>query len=130
MCDGELRFILPTEASGEGSLSDALIALNNAHAEELSWLDPDKLSHLVNEAFLARRAGDLDAFLLAFDQGADYNSPNFLWFRSRYQRFIYVDRIVVEPSARGRGHARRASTRIFSSTLFGWDMSGSSVKLI
>ena len=113
MCDSELRFILPAEASGEGFLSDALIALNNAHAEELSWLDPDKLSHLVNEAFLARRAGNLDAFLLAFDQGADYNSPNFLWFRSRYQRFIYVDRIVVEPSARGRGHARRLYQDLF-----------------
>ena len=113
MGDGELRFILPAEASGEGSLSDALIALNNAHAEELSWLDPDKLSHLVSEAFLARRAGDLDAFLLAFDQGADYDSPNFLWFHSRYHRFVYVDRIVVAPSARGRGHARRLYQDLF-----------------
>ena len=49
--------------------------------------------------------GSLDAFLLAFDQSAQYDSPNFLWFRSRYPRFVYVDRIVVVSSARGRGPA-------------------------
>jgi hypothetical protein len=26
---------------------------------------------------------------------ARYDSPNYLWFRNRYQRFVYVDRIVV-----------------------------------
>jgi uncharacterized protein len=57
-------------------------------------------------AFLARRIGDLDAFLLAFDQDAPYDSPNFLWFRARHARFIYVDRIVVAAAARGRGYAR------------------------
>jgi uncharacterized protein len=48
----------------------------------------------------------LDAFLLAFDQDAPYDSPNFLWFRARYPRFVYIDRIAVTPSARGRGLAR------------------------
>ena len=43
----------------------------------------------------------------AFDETADYDSPNYLWFRARYPRFVYVDRIVVAPAARGRGHARR-----------------------
>ena len=44
--------------------------------------------------------------LLAFDQGASYDSPNFMWFRRRYTRFVYVDRVVVSPSMRGRGYAR------------------------
>jgi predicted GNAT superfamily acetyltransferase len=29
-----------------------------------------------------------------------------LWFRNRFDRFLYVDRIVVDPAARGRGVAR------------------------
>lgn len=65
------------------------------------------------QAFLARRIGDLDAFLLAFDQNADYDSPNFLWFRDRYPRFVYVDRIVVAGSARGSGCARRLYQELF-----------------
>lgn len=101
--------ILPMTAAVE----PAILALNNAHAAELSWLEPERLSFLVGEAFLARRIGAVDAFLLTFDQDAAYDSPNFLWFRQRYPRFVYVDRIAVAPSARGRGLARRLYTHLF-----------------
>jgi predicted GNAT superfamily acetyltransferase len=105
--------IVAAELSNGGPLGIALLELNNAHAQELSWLEPERLEHLVAQAFLARRTGDLDAFLLAFDQDADYDSPNFVWFRSRYPRFVYVDRIVVAASARGRGCARRLYDDLF-----------------
>ena len=85
----------------------AVLALNNAHAAELSWLGPERLAALLGQAFYARQIGAAAAFLLAFDETADYDSPNYLWFRARYPRFVYVDRVVVEPAARGHGHARR-----------------------
>jgi uncharacterized protein len=94
------------------SLGDVL-ALNNAHAQELSYLDGDELRHLVGEAFFARRIGSLDAFIIAFDQGADYRSPNFLWFKQRYPRFVYVDRIAVAGAARGKGLARKCYDGLF-----------------
>ena len=87
-------------------ISAAVLALNNAHAAELSWLEPERLSRLVGQAFSASRVGSLEAFLLAFDQAAAYDSPNFLWFRDRYPRFVYVDRVAVARQARGRGLAR------------------------
>ncbi|WGM39024.1 GNAT family N-acetyltransferase [Caulobacter sp. NIBR1757] len=86
-------------------LAEALLDLNNAHAVELSVLDADRLARLVDEAFVARRFGLADALLIAFDQDADYDSPNFLWFRDRYERFVYVDRVVTAAAARGRGLA-------------------------
>lgn len=91
----------------------AILALNNEHAAELSWLEPERLSYLIGEAFHTRRIGKLEAFLMAFDQDAAYDSPNYLWFRSRYQRFVYVDRVVVANAARGRGHARRLYADLF-----------------
>jgi predicted GNAT superfamily acetyltransferase len=90
-----------------------LLELNNDHAFELSWLEPAEFRHLVAEAFCACAAGDGDAFLIAFDQDAGYDSGNFLWFRQRYPRFVYVDRVVVAPAARGRGLARRLYERLF-----------------
>lgn len=84
----------------------AALALNNAHATELSWLEPDQFSALIGQAFHAARIGSVSAFVIAFDEAADYQSPNYLWFRGRYQKFVYVDRIVVDPAQRGRGHAR------------------------
>jgi predicted GNAT superfamily acetyltransferase len=108
-----LQSVTSAEISPGQRLGKIMLALNNAHARELSWLEPERLEHLVSEAFLARRIGELDAFLLALDQDADYDSPNFLWFRARYPRFVYVDRIVVASSARGRGHARRLYDDLF-----------------
>ena len=102
-----LQPIAAADVTPGKALGNALVALNNTHARELSWLEPERLCHLIGEAFYARRIGDLDAFLLAFDQDANYDSPNFLWFRERYTRFVYVDRIVVAPAARGRGLARQ-----------------------
>ena len=113
MSDREIQPVVPTELSAAEALGKALLALNNAHAQALSWLEPARLEYLVGEAFLARRIGNLDAFLLAFDQDARYDSPNFIWFRARYPRFVYVDRIVVALSARGRGCARRLYGDLF-----------------
>ncbi|RBP12279.1 hypothetical protein DFR50_114109 [Roseiarcus fermentans] len=93
--------------------SSALLALNNAHAEALSRLSADALTGLMASAFLTLRAGDCDAFLIALDQDAGYDSPNFLWFRARFERFVYVDRVAVAPHARGRGLARTLYQALF-----------------
>lgn len=45
------------------------------------------------------------AFLLAMNETADYDSLNFLWFRGRYSRFVYIDRIVVAEGHRRAGLA-------------------------
>jgi predicted GNAT superfamily acetyltransferase len=91
-----------------------ILTLNNDHAEELSLLSAEDLAAMVAGAFHARRVGDADAFLLTFDQDADYSSPNFLWFKARFPRFVYVDRIVVSPKARGRGLARLLYEDLFA----------------
>jgi predicted GNAT superfamily acetyltransferase len=92
----------------------AALALNNAHAVELSLQDEASFAHLVKEAFFARWAAPDAAFLIAFDQDADYRSENFLWFKARLARFVYVDRVVVSPAFRGQGHARRLYAALFA----------------
>ena len=96
------------------SADSPLVLLNNAHAKELSFAGPERLAHLVREAFLACRIGEADALLIAFDQYADYDSPNFLWFGSRLERFVYVDRIIVAPDCRGQGLARKLYEILFA----------------
>ncbi|MDZ7840330.1 MAG: GNAT family N-acetyltransferase [Gammaproteobacteria bacterium] len=55
------------------------------------------------------------AFLLAMDETADYDSLNFLWFRGRYPRFVYIDRIVVAP-----GHRRSGLGGLLYDDLLAW----------
>ena len=91
----------------------AVLALNNAHALQVSVLDEAGLRALLAQAFHAPVIGNVDAFLIALDQTAEYGSPNFAWFRARYPRFAYVDRLVVSPAARGRGLARQMYAGLF-----------------
>lgn len=107
--------ILEIEAIGPGAIGEAspLLDLNNAHAMELSLLDEAGMRALVREACVAARVGEGDAFVLAFDEAADYDSPNFLWFRERFDHFVYVDRICVDPRRRGQGLARRLYEHVF-----------------
>ncbi len=109
--------VLPITAAGVApgaQLGADLLALNTAHEVELSPLTAERLRHLVAQAFVATRIGQAEALLIAFDQAADYDSPNFLWFRARFDRFVYVDRIAVATHARGRGHARRLYADLFA----------------
>jgi hypothetical protein len=92
----------------------AMLALNGASESETSPLDPDALHALCAQAF---HVGLVDegrsAFLIALDQNADYASPNFRWFGARYPRFVYVDRVIVAATARGRGLGRSLYEELF-----------------
>ncbi len=46
-----------------------------------------------------------DALLVALDQDAAYDHPDFAWLAQRFARFVYIDRIVVAAHARDRGLA-------------------------
>jgi uncharacterized protein len=93
---------------------DHMVALNAAHELETSPLDHAALSLMLGEAFhSATENAGRDGFLIAFDQDAAYDSVNFLWFKARFARFVYVDRIIVADHARGRGLARTFYEALF-----------------
>jgi predicted GNAT superfamily acetyltransferase len=84
----------------------AILSLNEASVALLSPLSPQRLAELHTQAALHRvveREGAVIGFLLAFREGADYDSPNYLWFAERYPQFLYADRVVVADAARGHG---------------------------
>ncbi len=85
-----------------------ILELNQAHLTETSTLDPALLRELLAQAFhVGLRDRGRHAFLIALDQDATSRSPNFHWFRSRYERFVYIDRVIVTPGQRGQGVARK-----------------------
>jgi predicted GNAT superfamily acetyltransferase len=91
-----------------------MLALNNAHATELGPLTAESLHRLVGMAMRVRIAGTMDGFLIALDESAPYDSPNFLWFKARFARFAYIDRVVIAEAARGRGLARQLYEDLFA----------------
>jgi predicted GNAT superfamily acetyltransferase len=97
----------------------AMLALNQAHVTETSSLDMASMQALIDAAFYMATCerGGKDAFLLAVDQDADYSSPNFLWFRARYPRFVYIDRVIVAERQRQKGWARRFYAGLFEAAV-------------
>jgi predicted GNAT superfamily acetyltransferase len=94
----------------------ALTALNNHHARETSLLSEEQFAAMTRMAFYARGFGPAStpaALLIAFDQQAPYENPNFQFFRDRHQRFVYVDRLITASHARRRGLARRLYDDLF-----------------
>ena len=89
-------------------------ALNTVHEVELSPLTEAATARLAGKAFAARVADPEAAFLFAFDQDADYDSPNFLWFRQTYDRFVYVDRVAVSDLHRRKGLAGALYDALFT----------------
>jgi predicted GNAT superfamily acetyltransferase len=69
----------------------AILALNEAFVAVLSPLDAGRLAQLHEQAAVhrvAERDGRIEAFLLAFREGADYDGTNYRWFAQRYARFL------------------------------------------
>lgn len=98
-----------------GLARDRLLALNNAHAVELSEVGMPAFERLIARACYARGYGEPAAFLIAFDETAgDGIGPNYAWFKARYPRFVYIDRVVVDGAARGRGLASRLYEDLFA----------------
>ena len=83
-----------------------ILALNEGSVRFLSPLSAERLASLHDEAVYHRvldADGRIAAFLMAFREGAAYDSPNYRWFVARYAKFLYIDRVVVSASMQGRG---------------------------
>ena len=99
----------PTIRDVEARDLDRVLAINSAAVPNMNALDVHALRHFA-ETSPWFRVAELDdtvaAFLIALRPGAGYDSVNYQWFEQRYPDFVYVDRVAVDASARGRGLGR------------------------
>jgi uncharacterized protein len=85
-----------------------VLRLNTEWVHFTSHLDADALARLHAQSPYHRVVesdGRVVAFLLAMREGGDYASLNYRWFDDRGGAFLYVDRVIVDTSAQGRGVA-------------------------
>lgn len=89
---------------------EAVLAMNEAAVPHVSSLTPQDLRVFLDTAAYFKVATDAEdqpiGFLIGLDPDTDYDSPNFGWFCSHYDRFAYIDRIAVDSRARKQGIAK------------------------
>lgn len=83
--------------------NDAVPAVNAHQAASLS-----ALVTLAENAVVIEVDSVVAGFLLLLDgPGRPYDSMNYAWFSQRYERFFYVDRIVIGAAFRGQRLGRK-----------------------
>jgi predicted GNAT superfamily acetyltransferase len=76
--------------------------------------DMERLLGLSSLALVATDGADaVRGFVLAVDPGSAYDSENYRFFEDRGRPHVYVDRIVVDPQARGSGVGRLLYDAVF-----------------
>lgn len=88
---------------------DAILAMNNAAGSGILPMNQTQIQYFWRSADYFRVAESdncLVGFLIALSQDAEYESSNFNWFKQRYEKFVYVDRIVIAKGQRSAGIGR------------------------
>lgn len=88
---------------------DDILAINEKLVRFLAPMDMPKLKEMAAMSELFKVAvvnGKTAAFLLCFREGTAYQSENYKWFCAKYEKFLYVDRIVVQEDYQDMGIGR------------------------
>jgi predicted GNAT superfamily acetyltransferase len=96
---------------------ERILRLNDAEVRQTSTMDVERLASLAGMAAhftVATVDGQFAGFLIALREGAPYDNDNYRWFASRFAKFFYVDRIVVDADFAGRGIGRGLYDDLFA----------------
>ena len=82
----------------------------NQHAlpavSSITLNDMTQLLEMADYFRVIKVKNDIAGFLIALMPGKDYHSLNYKWFEKKYSQFMYVDRIVIDPSFQSGGLGR------------------------
>lgn len=95
---------------------EEILRLNEESVHFLSPLSKEKLEYLDGQAEFHKvvtKKGNILAFLLAFREGADYDSVNYRWFADHYPCFLYIDRLVVDVAKQASGLGKLLYEEVF-----------------
>lgn len=88
---------------------EEVLRMNNLAGPNILKLTLEQVQHFLTVARYFRVATinqEIAGFLIALVPGADYHSPNYVWFSEHYGAFLYIDRVVVSAKFRGAGVGR------------------------
>ncbi len=102
---------------------DAIFAINEAGTPGVHAEPREQLAAITRECCIAL-AAEIDGVVVGFCQvlppRAKYESMNYQWFSSRYDDFVYLDRVAVAPSHRDRGIGGRLYDEVERRTRAAW----------
>lgn len=95
-----------------------VLRVNEENVEVLSPMDEAKLRRFMGYADMLQVVeadGELAAFMIVLREGInEYDSENYRWFSKHYEKFLYIDRIVIDEPFRSMGIGRMMYEAVFA----------------
>ena len=86
----------------------AEILKNNARfVHWLSPLEEAELAALLGLATYTRQIDGGAGALIGYAHDVDYDHKNLAWLRPRFDKFYYIDRVIIAEDAQGKSYGRR-----------------------
>ena len=96
---------------------ERILQLNEESGHFLSPLTNDKLEGMISQSEMLNVIevdGIVEAFILTLREAKEYDSINYLWFSNHYDKFLYIDRVVVSLKMQGGGLGKVLYEHIFN----------------
>jgi predicted GNAT superfamily acetyltransferase len=90
--------------------TDAVLAVNEASLPAVNSIGAAELHALADASVMTLVAVEDEipvGVLICLDHTATYDSRNFAWLKREVGEFLYVDRIALAPSARGKSYGQK-----------------------
>lgn len=84
-----------------------ILKINEEFVHWLSPLDEDRLNWLLERADYARQIDNAQAILMGYPHDVDYpDHKNLNWLSRHLDNYYYIDRIIIDRAAQGKGYGR------------------------
>ncbi len=84
-----------------------ILSMNQHFVHWLSPLDLDGLKALLSVSSYTKQVDEASGVLIGYGHDADYDHKNLQWLRPRFDKFFYIDRVIIAAGSQGRGYARQ-----------------------
>jgi len=87
---------------------EKILRLNQEFVHWLAPMDIAKLKYVLSIASYKRQTQDGQGVLIGYAHDANYpDHKNLRWLRAHVRDFYYIDRVIIDEKAQGKGYGRR-----------------------
>jgi len=90
-----------------------VLRMNETFVHWLSALDQAGLNYILDRATYAKQIDDGAGVLIGYAHDVDYpDHQNLAWLKARLDNLFYIDRVIIDETAQGRGFGRQLYTDV------------------
>ena len=79
-----------------------ILIMNEKFVHWLAPLTNESLATLLDKATYKKQINNGAGVLIGFSNNADYEHKNLYWLRNKFNKFFYIDRVIIDTHSQGQ----------------------------